>query len=116
MARKVNTYKTRILRALKKAGKYDPGLLPMVDAMANTMRTLDICSGQIDGLEEATVLEKTRYGEKLAPHPVFKVQRDAQESLVRLCKSVGLTYAELMREAGGDGYSEFMEKMREGDA
>lgn len=114
MANKVSTYKTRILRALKKAGKYDTGLLPMVDALANTMRTLDICREQIDGLTVATVLEKTRYGEKLAPHPVFKVQRDAQDSLVRLCKNVGLTYAELMKEAGGDGYSAFMKEMEEG--
>ncbi len=115
MARNIRNYKARIIRALKKTGKYNTGLLVTVDALANTMRTLDICSGEIDGLDKATVVEETRYGRKLAPHPVFKVQRDAQDSLSRLCKTLGLTYADLMKETGDDGLDDFMARIAEGE-
>lgn len=114
MAKKIKNYKTRIIRALKKEGKYNTGLLVTVDALANTMRTLDICSSEIDGLDKATVVETTRYGQKLAPHPVFKVQRDAQDSLARLCKALGLTYADIAKEADGDGLDDFMSRIEGG--
>ncbi len=116
MTKKISNYKARIVRALKKAGKYNDGLLVTVEALANTMRTLDICSSEIDGLDKATVIETTRYGQKLAPHPVFKVQRDAQDSLARLCKNIGMTYADLVKDTGDDGLEDFMSRIEGGES
>ena len=59
--------------------------------LATALRTLDMANAQIDTLDEVTVWEETRYGQKLAPHPVFKVQKDAQDSITRQMKILGLT-------------------------
>lgn len=95
MANKLSTYKRRIIRALETAGTYSPGLDMQISALASALRTLDLANKDIDELEETTVLEKTRYGEKTAPHPVFKIQRDAQDSITRQLKILGLTVAAL---------------------
>ena len=108
----VQSYKSRLVRILKKTGKYNDGLLITVEVLANTMRTLSLCRDEIDGLDKTTVVETTRYGQKLAPHPVFKVQRDAQDSLARLCKTLGLTYTDLMKDIEGDGLEDFMERIK----
>lgn len=109
----IQTYKARIVKALKESGRYSAGLVVTIDALANTMRTLDLCSSEIDGLDCVTVTESTRYGSKLAPHPVFRVQRDAQESLSRLCKALGLTSADLLKDGSDDGFDDFMKRMEE---
>ena len=49
-------------------------------------------------MTETTVWETTRYGEKLAPHPVFKIAKEAQELITRQMKALGLTVEDL---AGG---------------
>ena len=95
----VADYRKQIVKALKAAGTYSKGLDMQVQALATALRTLDLANDQIDGLTEVTVLEETRYGSKLAPHPAFKVQRDAQDSITRQLKILGLT-AELL--AGTD--------------
>lgn len=95
----VSDYRKQIVKALKKAGTYSPGVDFQVQSLATALRTLDLANAQIDGLTEVTVWEETRYGEKLAPHPAFKVQKDAQDSITRQMKILGLT-AELL--AGTD--------------
>lgn len=95
MVQKQKKYRAVVVRALKKSGKYRDGLGVLIDSLADTLYTLELCSADIAKLETTTVLEKTRYGEKMAPHPVFKIQRDAQLSLDKLCKGVGLTSADL---------------------
>lgn len=99
MAKKVNEYKADITKALKAAGKYSKGLDTQILSLASALRTLDMANDDIDELEETTVLEETRYGHKLAPHPVFKIQKDAQDSVTRQMKALGLTAEEL---TGGD--------------
>lgn len=89
--RSVADYRRQIVKALKAAGTYSRGLDMQVQALATAMRTLDLANEQIDGLTEVTVLERTRYGSKLAPHPAFKVQKDAQDSITRQLKILGLT-------------------------
>lgn len=54
-----------------------------------------MANDQIDGLTETTVWETTRYGEKLAPHPVFKIAKEAQELVTRQMKTLGLTVEDL---------------------
>ena len=108
MAKTIKSYKRYVESALKAAGKYSDGMKLTINATAATLRTLDMCSDDIDGLEATTVWEETRYGKKLAPHPVFKIQRDAQETLTKNCKALGLTYADLSKAMDGDTFADFM--------
>ena len=87
----VEDYRKQIVKALKAAGTYSKGVDMQVLNLATALRTLELANAQIDGLEEVTVWEETRYGKKLAPHPAFKVQKDAQDSITRQMKILGLT-------------------------
>lgn len=87
----ISDYRKQIVKALKKAGTYSAGVDMQVLNLATALRTLDMANAQIDTLDEVTVWEETRYGQKLAPHPVFKVQKDAQDSITRQMKILGLT-------------------------
>lgn len=92
MAKKVDEYRKEIERALRAAGKYSKSLGAQIMSLAGALRTLDIANDEIDGLECTTVKTVSRYGnESLAPHPVFKVQKDAQDSVTRQMKALGLT-------------------------
>jgi len=91
----VEDYRKQIVKALKAAGTYSKGVDLQVQALATALRTLDLANDQIDGLTEVTVTEETRYGWKLAPHPAFKVQKDAQDSITRQMKILGLTTDQL---------------------
>lgn len=98
--KKTEEYRKDIIRALKAAGKYSKSLDMQVSALAGAMRTLAIAESDIDALETTVVAEVSRYGnEKLSPHPAFKVQRDAQESVTKQMKILGLTAEDL---AGAD--------------
>lgn len=99
MAFSLEEYRKKIEKALKSAGTYHAGLESQLSALAGALRTLDIANAEIDGLETTTVVESTRYGSKLAPHPVFKVQRDAADSVTKQLKQLGLTPEDL---GGGD--------------
>ena len=87
----VDDYRKQIVKALKAAGTYSKGVDMQVQNLATALRTLDLANAQIDGLTEVTVTEETRYGWKLAPHPAFKVQKDAQDSITRQMKILGRT-------------------------
>lgn len=95
MAKKVASYKKTIIRALKAAGTYREGLDMQVLSLASALRALDMANDDIDSLEQTTVLETTRYGQKIAPHPAFRIQRDAQDSVTRQMKALGLTVEDL---------------------
>ena len=69
-----------------------------ITSLATALRTVDLASWQIDGLAEVTVLEETRYGSKMAPHPACKVLKDAQDSVTRQLKALGLTPENLTNE------------------
>lgn len=99
MIKSVDDYKKEIIRHLKANRTYSKGLDIQITSLASAMRNLDLANKEIDGLETTTVYETTRYGEKLAPHPVFKVAKEAQELITRQMKALGLTTADLM---GGD--------------
>lgn len=114
MTRKVSAitkYRKQIVNALKANDKYNEGLELTINSTADTLRTLDICRKDIDTLDKTTIEEEGRYGKRLAPHPVFKIQRDAQDTLTKNCKTLGLTYAELSEAVQGESPLEMM--MRE---
>jgi hypothetical protein len=96
MAKTSEDYKKSIVRALKLANKYSRSLDIQIGAMANAMRTLSLAADDIEKLTTTVVLEETRYGQKYAPHPAFKVQKDAQNDLLKHIKVLGLTAEDLI--------------------
>ena len=87
----ISDYRKQIVKALKKAGTYSAGVDMQIQALASALRTLDLANGDIDELTQTWVIEETRYGSKKVPHPAFKVQKDAQDSVTRRMKILGLT-------------------------
>ena len=111
MAKTVENYKKEIIKVLKAHKLYSKGLDMQVISLASAMRNLEMANDQIDGLTETTVWEKTRYGEKLAPHPVFKIAKEAQELVTRQMKALGLTAEDLTGDVEDDPLTDLTEKL-----
>lgn len=107
----VADYKTEIIKVLKAHRQYSKGLEMQVLSLASAMRNLEMANRQIDGLETTTVWEETRYGKKLAPHPVFKIAKEAQELITRQMKALGLTAAYLAGEVEADPLVDLTRKL-----
>ncbi|MDO5395820.1 MAG: hypothetical protein Q4F07_07640 [Bacteroidales bacterium] len=113
MSKKIEDYKKEIIRALKAVGKYSKSLDAQILSLAGALRTLDIAGSEIDQLETATVPVTSRYGNStLAPHPVFKIQKDAQDSVTRQMKALGLTAEELTGTDETDPLIELTKKVK----
>ncbi len=111
MAKKVNEYRKDIEKALKAAGKYSRSLGAQILSLAGALR--DLANDEIDGLESTTITATSRYGnETLAPHPVFKIQKDAQDSVTRQMKALGLTAEELTGTDEDDPMIELTKKVK----
>lgn len=96
MEKKVSDYKKEIIKALKAAGKYSKSLDIQILSLAGALCTLNKANDEIDQLDSVTISVTSRYGnDTLAPHPVFKIQKDAQDSVTRQMKALGLTAEEL---------------------
>ena len=95
MIKTIEEYRKEIIRQLKAHKTYSKGLDMQITSLASAMRNLELANAEIDELDTTTVYERTRYGEKLAPHPVFKVAKESQDMITRQMKALGLTAEEL---------------------
>ena len=111
MAKTVNEYVKEITKTLKANKTYSRGLDMQILSLASAMRNLEMANNQIDGLAETTVWETTRYGKKLAPHPVFKIAKEAQELVTRQMKALGLTADELAGNTEDDPLADLTKKL-----
>lgn len=111
MKKTVQEYVSDIKRVLRANKTYSSGLDMQILSLASALRNLEMANQQIEGLEETTVWEKTRYGEKLAPHPVFKIAKEAQELVTRQMKALNLTVADLSGEVEDDPLVELTKKL-----
>ena len=111
MAKTVNEYVKEITKTLKANKTYSRGLDMQILSLASAMRNLEMANNQIDGLTETTVWETTRYGEKLAPRPVFKIAKEAQELVTRQMKALGLTVDELAGNTEDDPLADLTKKL-----
>ena len=112
MAKKVTEYKKDIEKALKSAGKYSRSLGAQILSLAGALRTLDLANDEIDELDSTTISAVSRYGnETLVPHPVFKIQKDAQDSVTRQMKALGLTAEELTGVDDDDPLTDLTKKL-----
>lgn len=113
MAKKVDDYKKDVEKALKAVGRYSKSLGAQIMSLAGALRTLDIANAEIDSLETTTIAVVSRYGnETLAPHPVFKIQRDAQDSVTRQMKALGLTAEDLLGTDDDDPLIDLTKKVK----
>lgn len=92
------SHKTRIIRALKGAGRYTPCVGIQIDALATALMVNDKALKQIEKLEDLTITEISRYGEKTVPHPICKIANDAQASITKQMATLGLTVEDIMGE------------------
>ena len=111
MAKSVLDYVREIKKVLRDHKTYTAALDPQITSLASAMRNLQMANDQIDTLTETTVWEETRYGRKLAPHPVFKIAKEAQELVTRQMKALGLTVDELAGEADDDPLADLTKKL-----
>ena len=111
MAKSVSDYVKEIKKVLRDHKTYTTALDPQITSLASAMRNLQMANDQIDTLTETTVWEETRYGKKLAPHPVFKIAKEAQELVTRQMKALGLTVDELAGEADDDPLADLTKKL-----
>lgn len=113
MPKKVDDYKKDVEKALKAVGRYSKSLGAQIMSLAGALRTLDIANAEIDDLETTTISVVSRYGnETLAPHPVFKIQRDAQDSVTRQMKALGLTAEDLIGTDDDDPLIDLTKKVK----
>lgn len=111
MAKTVCEYRKEIVKRMKAYKIYSPGLDMQITSLASAMRNLEMANDEIDGLKETTVLEETRYGSKLAPHPVFKIAKDAQDMITRQMKALGLTAEDLAGDIEDDPLVDLTKKL-----
>jgi len=111
MAKTVGEYKKEIIKQMKAHKIYSAGLDMQITSLASAMRNLEMANDQIDGLTETTVWEETRYGSKLAPHPVFKIAKEAQDMITRQMKALGLTAEDLAGEIEDDPLADLTKKL-----
>ena len=111
MSKSVEEYRKDIVRKMKVHKTYTQALDMQIYSLASAMRNLDLANEQIDGLTEVTVWETTRYGEKIAPHPAFKIAKDAQDMVTRQMKALNLTVEDLSGEADEDPLTDLTKKL-----
>lgn len=96
MAKSTAEFKAEIIKALKASGKYSRGIDLQIFSLAVALRSLDMANDELAILDTVVMVETSRYGnETLSPHPVFKILKDAQDSVTRQMKALGLTTEEL---------------------
>lgn len=113
---KKKNYSKLIIAAMKSVGTYRPALDLQIRALADALTTLDLARADIASLDKTTVTEISRYGVKLVPHPAFKIQRDATDTITRLMKQLGLTPAAIQDGSSGDEMRDFLSSLREKDS
>lgn len=113
MGKSIEEYKNEIVNRLKENQTYSPGLDIQITGLASAIRNLELANAEIDTLEVTTVNEVTRYGSKLAPHPVFKIAKDAQDMITRQMKALGLTAENLGGRDDNDPLIELTKTVRD---
>lgn len=116
MSKSIEDYQKEIIKQMKAHKLYNKGLDMQIKSLASAMRNLDMANAEIEGLTVTTVYEETRYGSKLAPHPVFKIAKEAQELITRQMKALGLTAEAMAGEIEDDPLVDLTKKLNKNRA
>lgn len=112
-SRSISSWRVLITKALKDANKYNSSLKMQIDTLAITMYQQDLASKELETLERVTCVDLTRYGEKLSPHPVFKILKDLQDSITRQMKTLSLTPEDLSVDIDASPLEKMTAEMRD---
>lgn len=107
----IEDYEIKIQKALESQNRWSESLVIAVHSLAVAMRNLDMANHDIEALDSCTVLEETRYGKKIVPHPAFKIAKDANEAIGKLLKSLGLTADDISEGIDNDPLAEVTESL-----
>lgn len=107
----IEDYEIKIQKVLESQNRWSESLVIAVHSLAVAMRNLDMANHDIEALDSCTVLEETRYGKKIAPHPAFKIAKDANEAIGKLLKSLGLTADDISEGIDNDPLAEVTESL-----
>ena len=110
--RTVQGWRNLITKALKDANKYNSSLKMQIESLSVTMYQLDLASKELETLDRVTCIDLTRYGEKLSPHPVFKILKDLQDSITRQMKILSLTPEDLTADIEASPLERMTDEMR----
>ena len=83
--------KQKIRETLENLGVYSTALEFQIEALATALQTLELARKEASELKSTTVKEVGRWGEKTVPHPVFRILRDAEASITKQLKALGMT-------------------------
>lgn len=111
MNKGVQTYINSVKRALKGAGKMHNSLSPMVTGLASALWQLDRIIAAMEALDSITYIEKTAYGEKIVPSPLFKMADAVQSNINRYCKTLGLRPEDIVIEEKDDHLTELTKSL-----
>lgn len=90
--RKIADWEHIVRTALTDAKKYNAGLEPQIMSLAGCLRTLELVNNEIDNLREVLLPVRSRYGnDTYIANPIFKVQKDTQDNVTKIMKSLDLT-------------------------
>lgn len=107
----VEQWEAAIRKALKRSQTYTAAIDVQIKSLATAVYTLTLAAADIERLTETFVWVETRYGREMKPHPVFKVQKDAQDSITRQMKALGLTVEALSADTEADPLVELTKKV-----
>lgn len=110
--KRIEDFRKEIEKALRRAGKYSKSLGPQIMSLSGALRTIELANHELDELDCTTIPVVNRYGsEGFAPHPVFKILKDAQDSVTRQMKALGLTAEDLAGMDENDPLIELTKKV-----
>lgn len=113
--RKVKNKKAYIVKLLRKQGKYTEELTYQVDVTARLLVRADMLSEEMlsEG-HRAVNVEYSREGnERVTVNPVEKLYLDVLERGQRALRALGMNTESKERKTDGDGFGEFLEKLKE---
>lgn len=107
----IQRYIDNVRRWIRAGGTYNVALMPQVRSLASALRQLDMIDYELRQLTAVTYVEKTAYGEKIVPHPLFAMQDKALNTVNRYCKSLGLMPREIMVDDADDNLTKETRKL-----
>lgn len=113
MAKSVETFEKTIKKCLEHAGRYTPALDLNIYALAATLRTHALIMKQVQALKSTVVEMHTARGSVVRAHPLVAQLRDAEASMLRQLKELGLTAEGTRGRTEGDPLAGMLDAMRE---
>lgn len=100
-------YKKKLREALRRMEKWNDALDSQVTQLSYTLHAAYLANRDISQLTVTYVTEKSRYGEKIVPHPAFKVYRDMQGLAAKQTAQLWADAISLNGNDEGDTIDEF---------